>query len=359
FAQDIPDAATKSFLQKEGIKDIMFRVADWQLAHPRREISPIDWHYGAFYTGLRALYELTGERQYLDKLLRIGQTHHWRPLDDFFNADRLTVTDNWAWLYGLSGDSIMIEKSRWIMDAHLARNYKELTDVHFQDNPYRLEWWTWCDALFMAPPSFVQMWKVTGEDKYLQYMDAQWWKTSDYLYSPEDSLYYRDDRYFEKRSDNGTKIFWARGNGWVIAGLARLLTNLPEDYRNREKFEQQYREMAHKLLRIQGEDGLWRVSLLDPAYLDIGESSGSSFFTFALAWGINRGLIDKKYGPQVEKAWAALCANVNAEGRLGFVQQVAGDPYPFYADQSHVYASGAFLLAGRQVYEMVDKEGRK
>ena len=102
-----------------------------------------------------------------------------------------------------------------------------------------------------------------------------------------------------------------------------------------------------------------RVSLLDPAYLDIGESSGSSFFTFALAWGINRGLIDKKYGPQVEKAWAALCANVNAEGRLGFVQQVAGDPYPFYADQSHVYASGAFLLAGRQVYEMVDMEGRK
>ncbi len=97
---------------------------------------------------------------------------------------------------------------------------------------------------------------------------------------------------FEQRSDNGTKIFWSRGNGWVIAGLARLLEDMPKDYENRARFEQQYLEMAHKLLGLQDEDGLWRVSLIDPAYLDMGESSGSSFFTFALAWGINNGLLD-------------------------------------------------------------------
>jgi rhamnogalacturonyl hydrolase YesR len=184
-------------------------------------------------------------------------------------------------------------------------------------------------------------------------MDKQWWKTSDYLYSEEDSLYFRDDRFFDQRTENDKKIFWARGNGWVIAGLARILGNLPDDYQNREKFENQYSEMAAKLLSIQGKDGLWRVSLLDPDYLDIGESSGSAFFTFALAWGINNGLVDEKYKPQVKKAWLALCENVNRSGRLGYVQQVAGSPYPFYENQSHVYATGAFLLAGKEMYSLI------
>ena len=240
------------------------------------------------------------------------------------------------------------------MDIHLARDYENLTDVRFEGYPSRFEWWTWCDALYMAPPSFITMSKITGDPKYLEYADTQWWKTSDYLYSSEDSLYFRDDRFFEQRSDNGTKIFWSRGNGWVIAGLARLLEDMPEDYVNRAKFEQQYREMAHKVLSIQDEDGLWRVSLIDPTYLDMGESSGSSFFTFALAWGINNGLLDESHRPAVEKAWKALCGNVNEWGRLGYVQQVAGSPYPFYDYQWQVYATGAFLFAGCEMLKLIE-----
>ena len=340
-------------VNKENIINIMRQTADWQLANPRYKINETDWHYGAFYTGLRALSEVTGENRYINQLLNIGEAADWQPMDAVFHADRLTVIDNWAWLYGKFKQPEMIDKSKWVLDMHLARNYKKATDVRFKENPYHLEWWTWCDALFMAPPSFVEMWKVTEDEKYLNYMDTQWWKTSDYLYSKEDSLYYRDDRYFEKRSDNNKKIFWSRGNGWVIAGLARILENLPQEYSNRQKFEQQYKEMALKLLSIQSEDGLWRVSLHDPKYLDMGESSGSSFFTFALAWGINNGLISDKYKPNVKKAWAALCSNVNNEGRLGYVQQVAGDPYPFHEDESHVYATGAFLLAGKEMIELV------
>lgn len=113
--------------------------------------------------------------------------------------------------------------------------------------------------------------------------------------------------------------------------------------------------MAAKMLSIQGEDGLWRVSLDDPKYLDMGESSGSALVTYALAWGLNNGLVDIKYRPRIEQAWTTLCKNVNIEGRLGFVQQVAGDPYPFTEDQWHVYVTGAFLMAGKQMYQLADK----
>lgn len=192
-----------------------------------KRVPILNWHYGVYFSGVRALYEVTGDNRYKDELMNIGQSNNWQQMDEIYNADRLTVVDTWAWLYIMEKDPKMIDKSKWALDIHLARGYHKNTIVSFKDNPLFHEWWSWCDALFMAPPAFVEMWKVTGETKYLDYMSEQWWKTSDYLYSKEDSLYYRDDRYFDKRSDNGKKIFWGRGNGWVIAGLAKVLTLLP------------------------------------------------------------------------------------------------------------------------------------
>ncbi len=354
---NIIPASINDTLSKKGILDIMHRTADWQLANPFYRASELDWHYGAFYTGLRALSEMTGENRYINEMYNVGQAHDWEIMDDIFHADRLTIIDNWIWLYTIYNEPQMIDKARWALDIHLARRYEQATDVRFTDNPYRFEWWTWCDALFMAPPSFAEMTKLTGEEKYLDYAIIQWWKTSDYLYSNDDSLYFRDDRFFEQLSENEKKIFWSRGNGWVLAGLARMLEDMPEDHQERGRLEQQYMEMAHKILNIQDADGLWRVSLIDPEYLDMGESSGSSFFTYALAWGINNGLLDEtQYKTRVQKAWKALCGNVNEEGRLGYVQQVAGDPYPFYEHEWHVYASGAFIMAGSEMIKMIGEK---
>jgi rhamnogalacturonyl hydrolase YesR len=239
------------------------------------------------------------------------------------------------------------------MDIHKAR--EAMPDVRFDGNNYKFEWWTWCDALFMAPPSFSRMYEATKDVSYLDYADKHWWITSDYLYSIEDSLFFRDDRFFEAKSKNDRKIFWGRGNGWVIAGLARMMNILPKSYPSRIKYEKQFKEMAHKLLSLQREHGLWTASLYDPEELPMGESSASAFYTFALAWGINNGLLDKnKFESSVKKAWNALCKNVNENGRLGYVQQVAGDPYPFYKNQWHVYATGAFLLCGKEMIKLLE-----
>ena len=340
----------KNPLNRDEIIDIMQKVADWQLANPHNS-NRRDWLWGAFYVGLIELYKITEKETYLNEMINIGQSTGWKPLDDIFNADRLTICDVFGSLYKIKKDPAMIDKTKWAMDIHIARGTKK-TDVRYKDNPYNYEWWTWCDALFMAPPSFARMYDVTGEKKYLDYMDKQWWKTTDYLYSKDDSLYYRDDNYFNKKSINGKKMFWSRGNGWVIAGIARILDIMPSDYPTRSKYEQLYNQMALKLLSIQLPDGLWPVSLLDPDELPMGESSGSAFYCYALAWGINKGLIDKKYKPQVEKAWIALTKNVNEWGRLGYVQQVADKPFPFYDYQWQVYASGAFLLAGKEMLKL-------
>jgi unsaturated rhamnogalacturonyl hydrolase len=55
------------------------------------------------------------------------------------------------------------------------------------DDPAKLRWW-WCDALFMGPPVLARMSTATGDRRYLDYMDREWWLTSGSLYDRAWSL---------------------------------------------------------------------------------------------------------------------------------------------------------------------------
>ena len=203
----------------------------------------------------------------------------------------------------------------------------------------------------MAPPAFARLYTVTGDKKYLDWADKMWWRTSDYLYDKKEGLYYRDSRYFGKKTTpNGAKVFWSRGNGWVIGGLVRVLQHMPSDYPTRAKYIKQFREMAATLKTRQGKDGLWNPSLLDFDDCPGGETSGSGFFTYALCWGINNGILDAKtYWPTVEAGWKGLMGCVDANGKLCYVQPIGAAPDAFGKHTTQVYGTGAFMLAGSEV----------
>src|SRR5438045_6383027 len=99
----------------------------------------------------------------------------------------------------------------------------------------------------MGPPTWTRLFVATGDRRYLDFMVEHWWKTSAYLYDPAEHLYFRDSTYFEKKEANGKKVFWGRGNGWVMAGLVRVLQYLPAAHPDRPRFEQQFREMAARV----------------------------------------------------------------------------------------------------------------
>src|ERR1700736_1735535 len=158
--------------------------------------------------------------------------------------------------------------------------------------------WIWCDALFMLPPALALATRSTDDRRYADLMNRLWWKTTDYLYDKQEHLFYRDSRFFEQREPNGKKVFWSRGNGWVLAGLARVLQYLPRDYSGRQRFVALFEEMAERIVGLQGNDGYWRTSLLDPESQPMPETSGTGFITYALAWGANEGLLERtKFEP--------------------------------------------------------------
>jgi rhamnogalacturonyl hydrolase YesR len=339
----------------------MERVADWQLAHIAYEaplpdggtqpVTDTEWVRGAFFAGVMATYRATGRQAYLEAALALAEKNRWQPGPRPRHADDLCIAQTYAELYLLEPDPQRIRATVERLDAMLAQPRPGPAVGWNEDDN-----WSWCDALFMAPPTMALVSEATGDRRYLDAMNAMWWETSDFLYDPHEHLWYRDGRYIvqpngsQPRTPHGRKIFWSRGNGWVMAGLARVLQHMPPDYPDRGRYVQQMREMAARLVEVQGADGLWRSSLLDPEEYLAPEASGTGFFAYGLAWGINNGVLDAAtYLPAVEKAWRGLNWALHPSGKLGWVQQIGYDPRSVSADDTVEYGSAAFLLAASEL----------
>jgi rhamnogalacturonyl hydrolase YesR len=332
------------------VLQIMEQVADWQLAHPSRDARD-GWIYAAFYTGVMALNGIAPDQKYHDAMLAQGAQNGWKPARRPYMADDHAVTQMYLELYLLDKQPAMIAPTQARFDYVLANPRNDDLDYTKSGASDK---WSWCDSLFMDPPAWARLTEATGDPKYLASADRRWWVTSDYLYDKDEHLFYRDSRFFTQKEPNGQKIFWSRGNGWVLGGLVRMLEAMPADYPDRAKYVQQFQEMAAKINTLQQPDGLWPPGLLDPVAHPQKETSGSGFFTYALAWGVNHGLLDRAaYAPVVFKAWAGLTACVQPDGKFIHVQPVGDSAKGFADDSTTPYGPGAFLLAGSEVYKLV------
>ncbi len=344
---------------KDQVLTLLVKVADWQNSHLGHlpEYGPLGWQYAAYFTGLMELQKITGNEDYFSLMYDLGRKYNWSTVSKVYDADYLAVGQMYLDIYMQNKDTSVIRHLRWVLDSHLSR--KALPDVRFAGNNYRREWWSWCDALFMGPPTFAKMYQATGEQKYLDYAVDKWLLTTDYLWDSEENLVYRDDRYFDKRSPVGRKVFWSRGNGWVFAALARMLEIIPAENQKKTLFTDQFRKMASKLVTIQGDDGLWRPDLLDPEDIPQPETSGTAFFCYGLLWGVANGILTEPlYETAALKAWYGLVKQVDENGRVGNVQPPGAEPKPYGPDEWQEYGTGAFLFAGTQLYRMIGEGHR-
>ena len=336
------------------------RVADWQLnhindvgtvmAHHGRTENPRGWVQGAFWVGLTAFAERSGEPRYAQATRVHGLEQDWglghRPM----HADDHVIGQSWLWVYGKDHDPAQIAVVRARFDAILAA--PPTADLTFidgvEEQPCQVRW-CWSDALFMGPPTWFALSQATGDARYAAYADKEFWAATDWLLDKQEHLYYRDSRYFDRRDDQGRKIFWSRGNGWVYAGLVDILKTLPADHPLRPRYEALFKQMSARLIPLQKADGYWAPSLLAPEHAP-PETSGTGFFVYGLAYGVNHGLLKgPEYKAAVTRGWSALAAAVQPSGKLGWVQQIGYAPDEVKADDTQFYGVGAFLLAASEV----------
>jgi rhamnogalacturonyl hydrolase YesR len=320
---------------------IMRRVADHEIARFGNNNSN-GWVRATFHTGMLAAYRALGDAKYRDYTQQWGQANSWLVSNEASGgprfADNQACFQSYAELYlanPVASNNVMIASAQAVLNTMVAAPMAG-----------RTEWW-WCDSLFMAPPALARLAKATGKAEYLALMHTMFWDSKAFLFDPAQNLFWRDSTF------RNTSTYWARGNGWVVAGIARILEALPATDARRPDYEDLLRLMATKLKTIQAADGFWRSGLTDMTSFTTPESSGTAFFCYGLAWGINNSVLDRAtFLPTVTKAWNALVGAVDAQGQLGWVQAVGSKPGPSAMNSTNDYATGAFLLAGAEILKL-------
>ena len=345
---------------------LMEAVADWQLAHkedaaiyggPGGSLDPRGWVQGAFFVGLTDLAERSRQPRFAQAVIDHGTAQEWRLGKRLRHADDHVIGQDYLWSYRRLGKAAILAPMRATFDAILADPATISLDFEVEspeggERPCQVRW-CWSDALFMSPPIWARLSAAIGDPRYLNYADSEFWATTDYLYDREEHLYYRDSRFHTRRDTDGAKIFWSRGNGWAFAGIARILEVLPAGHPSRARYETLLREMAAKLITLQGDAGYWPVSLLSGNRHPLPETSGTGFFVYGLAWGVNHGILDAAtYQDAINRGWDAMTRAVHTDGKLGWVQRIGYAPDQVAADDTQFYGVGAFLLAGGQVHDM-------
>ena len=330
-------------LERGAVKKVACRVADWQIRAfgGGNSNAMRGWMYGPLYMGMFDWAEQSGEERYFKWLQGIGNRESWQMGNRMYDANDICVGQAFLDMYGKYREKRMLEPVQARVDWVIAR--KPETGM-----------WSWCDALFMAPGVYSRLYALTGDKKYMKFCDREFRTTYERLYDREECLFFRDSRYLDKKEANGRKMFWARGNGWVVAGLAEVLKSLPEKDRKTAAFyEGLLVEMCRRLAGLQCEDGTWHTSLLNPEEYPAPETSGTGLTVYAMAYGINRGLLPAdEFLPVVQKGWAALVKAVDTEGKLGWVQPVGENPQAVAKNMTAVYGTGAFLMAASEILQL-------
>jgi len=356
-----PRAAHAEALSKQEVIDVMQRVNDyWIDLHP--DPGNNDWARAAYFEGNMAMYGVYPDKMYYDYALEWAELHNWELLggDSTRDADNQCAGQTYLELYGYDPQFYKI--------AHVKASADHMVNSLKDDD------WYWIDALQMAMPVFAKLGEMYQDSAYFDkmwdlYHHTKYERGGHGLYSDnglnsyEDYLWWRDANFdpFDPpvESPNGLMVYWSRGNGWVIAAHVRTLQHLSADDPNRYEYIQTLKDMAASLKDRQRSDGFWNVNLDDPDHWGGKETSGTGFFTYAIAWGINNGLLDEAtYRPVVEKAWSGFVNDaVHPDGKLGYVQGPGSSPdsrQPVTYDDTSDFGVGAFLLAGTEVVKMAD-----
>lgn len=352
----------KSWTSSE-VKHIIRKVNTyWQTNNPAE--TRAFWDNAAYHTGNMEVYKLLKDQQMLDYSIRWAQYNNWKGA---------TEPDPAKWKYkqyGEGQDYVLFGDwqicfQTYIDLYNLAPQKKKVARAKevmgYEADSKANDYWWWADALYMVMPVMTKMYKLTGDEKYLDKLYENICYCDSIMLDHETGLYFRDGKYVypKHKTANGKKDFWARGDGWVLAGLPKVLQDMPKTYKHQPFFARKFVNLANGVKRLQQPNGHWTRSMMDSDQAPGYETSGTAFFCYGLLWGINNGYLTKKeFEPVVEKAWDYLSTiALQTDGKVGYVQPIGERAIPGQTVDANSQANfgvGAFLLAACEYYRYLE-----
>lgn len=329
------------------------------------------WTRAVYYEGLMALYEIDPQQRYIDYTDRWASFHKWTPRNGITtcDADDQCCAQTYLIRYEQTKDENMIAKVRENLDYQMKtpNDKKNATAKTKGTQPSLYGWWTWIDAIQMAMPIYMQMSRITGDQRYKDHgMKMYRWSRNECgggLFNTKDGLWWRDADYVPPyKEPDGKDCYWSRGNGWVYAALVRCMNELPKKSKEYKELKKDFIMMSKGIVKCQREDGFWNPSLVSVNYA-MPETSGTALFLYGMAWGIRQGMLsEKEYKPVCDRAWEAMVkTSVHNDGFLGWMQGTGKDPsagQPLSYDKVpdfEDYGTGCFLLGAVEYYKLLKR----
>lgn len=358
-ASAAPDTAKEA----AKVRGIITKVNNhWQQTNPPETRS--FWDNAAYHTGNMEAYFLTGNEEWKNYSERWAEHNGWM-------GAKGTDRSRWKYDYGETDDHVLFgdwqicfqtyaDLYRILPDDRRIRRAREV--MEYEMSTPRNDYWWWADGLYMVMPVMTKMHRITGDKKYLDKLYEYVLVSDSIMYDQDEALYYRDAKYVypAHKSANGKKDFWARGDGWVLAGLAKVLKDVPADWEHRPFFTDKYVRMADAVVKLQQPGGYWSRSMMDEAHAPGPETSGTAFFTYGLLWGINNGYLDDaRYLEAAKKGWKYLSEKaLQPDGSVGYVQPIGEKAIPGQVvdvRSTSNFGTGAFLLAACEYVRYLER----
>ena len=340
----------------------MAKYADPTLPTNVKKVRPSNlWTRAVYYEGLMALNEIDPQPRYMDYTDRWAEFHQWTPRNGVktCDADDQCCEQTYLMRYEVNKNEKILSTTLENLDQQMQRANPKNQSVY--------GWWTWIDAIQMAMPVYMQVYKMTGDEKYRDHaMKMYRWSRNECgggLFNEKDGLWWRDADYVPPyKEPDGKDCYWSRGNGWVYAALVRCMNQLDKKDKAYKELKKDFLMMSEGLKKCQREDGFWNPSLVSTNYA-MTETSGTALFLYGMSWGIRNGLLKAKdYREACDRAWAAMAKNsVHNDGFLGWMQGTGKDPsdgqplsytrIPDFED----YGTGCFLLGATEYYKLLTK----
>ena len=323
------------------------------------------WTRAVYYEGLMALYDIDPQQRYLDYTDKWASFHKWTPRNGITtnDADDQCCEQTYLMRFEKVGDSTMIRPTI----ANLQHQMKTPNTKKPEAEGALCGWWTWIDAIQMAMPVYMHMYKLTGDVRYRDHgMNMYVWSRDTLaggLLNKKSGLWWRDKDYVPPyKEPDGQDCYWSRGNGWVYAALVRCMNQLPAKDKVYKRLKKDFLLMTKGVVATQREDGFWNPSLASTNYA-MPETSGTALFLYGLCWGMNQGYLKvKDYKPIADRAWQAMAKTaVHRDGFLGWMQGTGKDPsagQPLSYDKVpdfEDYGTGCFLLGATEYYKLLNK----
>ena len=329
-----------------------------------------------YYEGLMELYKVDPQQRYIDYTDRWADFHKWTPRNGITtcDADDQCCEQTYLDRYMMTKDEKMIVHVK----ENLAHQMKTGNDKKANGELYG--WWTWIDAIQMAMPVYSKMFRITGEQKYIDHAMRMYTWSRDTLagglFNTVEGLWWRDADYVPPyKEKDGNNCYWSRGSGWVYAALVKVMEDLEAVMKTNTKAKKAAKKyykslkkdfilMSQGLLSCQREDGFWNPSLMSEANYGGKELTGTSLFLYGMSWGMNHGILKaKQYKPACDRAWNAMVKDaVHQDGFLGWVQGTGKDPsagQPLAYDKVpdfEDYGTGCFLLGAVEYYKVINNK---